>query len=111
VWRINLNDWLDRYLAWRTRDYDDSTIQRTHLTAQDIASTCAEWELRPVVWIEELDKFQPTPTNKNWVHTLVDQVYLMDGLIVATTNTPLPTLRTLLGEGIVGSPDGSREWP
>jgi hypothetical protein len=109
VWRVNLNDWLDSYLAWRTRDYTDSTIQRTHLTAQDIKSICTEQGLRPVVWIEELDKFQPTPTNKNWVHTLVDQVYLMNGLIVATTNTPLPKLRTLLGEGIVGRLDGSRD--
>jgi hypothetical protein len=50
-----------------------------------------------------------TDANRNWLHTLVDRIYMMDGCIVTTTNKSHKALVKELGEGIMGRLDGSRD--
>jgi hypothetical protein len=109
VWAINLNEWFDDYLNWRTRDRGETGVHPPSVTAQEIADTSNRMGLCPVLWIEELDKVNMTDVNRNWLHTLVDRIYQMDGCIVTTTNKSHKTLVKELGEGIVGRLDGSRD--
>jgi hypothetical protein len=71
VWSINLNEWFDSYLNWRTRDHDDHDVRKPSITAAEIKETSERMQLSPVLWIEELDKVNFTDTNRNWLHTLV----------------------------------------
>ena len=110
VWAITLNEWFDAMLRYRTRDYDsEEVVPAPDVTAQVIRETSERMRIPPLLWIEEMDKVRFTDTNRNWLHTLINSVYELDGCIVATTNSTLAELRQSLGEGIVSRLDGSRD--
>lgn len=109
IYKINLNQWFDEYLSYRTRDFDGPPIDPPEVTAKVIEEH-SQWNwYPPILWIEELDKVTFTDTNRKWLFTLVDAVYREGGCIVATTNDSYKTLAEKLGEGIMGRIDGSRD--
>jgi hypothetical protein len=75
VWSINLNEWFDDYLNWRTRDRGDNEVQPPSVTVRDIVDTSGRMGLTPVLWIEEFDKVNITDSNRKWLHTLINRIY------------------------------------
>lgn len=109
VWYITLQEWLDANWAWKTRDFEDRSVQRPHATPEEVESTSKRMGFRPVLWIEEFDKGSITAKSKDLVHTLINRVYSMDGCIVTTSNSSLKDLYAKFGMGIMGRLDGSRD--
>lgn len=97
VWRIKANEWLAQNLDWTTRDFDDHEAQPPDLSVSAIESACAESGSRPILWVEEFDKFSPSPQRRNLMDSLVDAIYELDGMIIVTTNFKRDDLKKYVG--------------
>lgn len=97
-WFIKVPDWLRDMEAWERRDFDDYTVEPPSIQPGDIKKLTRESEQPPILWIEELDKFNPTPTRLGFLFRLVESVYSSGGTIIATSNCTETELRKRLGE-------------
>jgi hypothetical protein len=70
-------------LEWATRDWRDKENGATHpeLTVDDLHEVCRRNGRSPVLWLEELDKIQPTDRRRNLIDSLVDAIYELDGMV------------------------------
>ncbi|MCU1294143.1 MAG: hypothetical protein JWP08_2993 [Bryobacterales bacterium] len=100
-WRIKVPRYLAEMAAWDTREFDDDTVQPPVVTPDVIARECAEAGLKPILWVEELDKFNPTAsgTRQRYLHDILDEVYELGGTIVTTTNMKPTELKAHIDKG------------
>jgi len=96
LYRVEVPDWLAETAAWDNRDFDEDRPQQPKISAGDIKRQGGH----PVLWLEELDKFNPTETRLNYLYRLVNAVYEMEGLIIVTCNDTKAELREKLGPAI-----------
>ncbi len=92
VWRVRVGGWIDEIGAWETRTWGDCSVSKPTLPIEAIISACKRTGLTPVMQLEELDRFQPTERRLNYLNSLVNQLYEMNGLIIVTTNETLEGL-------------------
>ena len=97
---IQVPDWLDEFQGWEHRDFDDRNIRKPLFTPQTITALAKESGVRPILVLEEIDKFSPTANRRQILFRLVDAVYRANGIIVTTANMPLPTLKEQVGDAI-----------
>jgi hypothetical protein len=109
TWRIKVNRWLDHNLEWMTRDFSDQSIQRPDLSIQAIEEACDESGLRPIVWIEEFDKYQPSKRRSDLIDSLIDAIYEMNGMIIITSNHTQASLRDYVSPATLRRLTGSHD--
>jgi hypothetical protein len=85
VWRIKLGTWVKQMQAWSLRSKKNPPPRP--LDAELIAEACRRApQHKPIVWIEECDKFVATETRLNDIHALVDEIHEHCGMIIITSN-------------------------
>jgi hypothetical protein len=89
-------------------------VKPPDVSVEDIEDSCEETGLRPIVWLEELDKFSATKNRLDLLNSLVDGVYEKKGLVIVTTNLTRPELLDHLGEAtyrrIAGTIDDPQDF-
>jgi hypothetical protein len=110
-WRIKAPRWIRNQEVWEQRDFGDKTIKEPEdsVPQMERAATKSKWP--PIVWLEELDKFQATKNRLRNLYCLVDFVYEKSGTIITTSNLPLNELRELIGEPIYRRISGDNDDP
>jgi hypothetical protein len=108
-WRVKAPKWLRDMEAYETRDFH-ADVHETDLTPHLIESMATP-ELPPILWLEELDKFNPTANRMRNLYTLIDAVYEARGTIISTTNMTLPKLREHLGDPVYRRLTGNNDDP
>jgi len=109
-WRVKVPRWLRDMEAYETRDFG-TTVKEPDITPDAIEHESKRSRLWPIVWLEELDKFNPTKNRLRNLLNLVDSIYEQGGLIISTVNETLPELRTLLGDSIYRRLTGENDDP
>jgi hypothetical protein len=97
AWSITVPEWLAETERYKYRDFDsDEQIEAPDVTAEAIRREADETGLRPILWIEEIDKVRMTEPRRILLFELINSVYKLDGLIVCTANVTLDELRSHL---------------
>lgn len=99
-YRLKVPQWLSSMEAWETRDFGDKAVAPPKLTPSVIEDETDRTGVPPILWLEELDKFNPTQPRLRNLYTLVDAVYEASGTIISTANDKLPELRKRLTDPI-----------
>lgn len=111
IWQVSAQDWLTSKQAWDNRDWDDEVTPEPTLSVDVIRHACACSGLRPMVWIEELEKVKITDDRRNLLHDLIDCVYCLKGLVVTTSNITYEQLSDKLGVPLMRRIDGRDDNP
>ncbi len=101
VWKTRFDDWIEEMYKWKYREHDDVTTPEPALTAQKVRDACRGGTLRPIVWIEEVDKLVPTPKQLNLFNSLIDSIYELEGMLIVTGNGTLASLSSKLDDSTV----------
>jgi hypothetical protein len=110
-WRVKAPQWLREMEAYENRDFGDRSVVEPFLTVKKIEQVIEHCEWPPILWLEELDKFNPTTNRLRNLYLLVDAVYEAGGVIVSTTNQREQALEKLLGEAIYRRLSGKNDDP
>ena len=97
VWRIKANEWVTENQAWLYRDFNDENLEPPTVSIRNIEWATEETGLRPILWLEEIDKFSATKSRLDMLNSLIDAVYEKHGLIIVTTNMTRDALRKHIG--------------
>ena len=96
-WRVKVPKWTRDTESWENRDFGTTSIQEPDLTTDRLEMVTRATGLRPILVLEELDKFNPTTNRLRFLYSLVDAVYECGGCIVSTANEPPADLEKHLG--------------
>jgi len=90
IFRVNTTRLLDDILAWQFRDKEaqDPDVTPPALTARKI-ELAAKTGYRPLILLDEIDKFKPTETKLNTLLSLVDTAWTNKCQLIATSNHPV----------------------
>jgi hypothetical protein len=111
-WRVKAPKWIRDMEMFETRDFDsDAVVPEPWPTPQLIEKATVTSGFKPILWLEELDKFNPTQNRMRNLYTLIDGVYEAGGTIISTTNMTLPDLKKHLGEPIYRRLSGENDDP
>lgn len=111
IWRIRADEWIEAVYMWKHRDWDDKSVREPAVTIASIREACNRTGLRPIIWVEEIDKLQPTKKQLAIFNSLIDSVYELEGLIIATGNGSLESLTEALGEATTRRITGEYDNP
>lgn len=100
IWRVKVPDWLVEMSLHDTRDFGGPPVADPSITVEKIRDQSDAADVAPVLWLEEVDKFNPTRARLNYLYRLVDGVYEMGGTVIASANFTLSELKDHLGEAI-----------
>lgn len=81
-WRIKVPKWTRDMESWETRDFDDTSTEEPAITADKVERITPATTMRPILRLEELDKFSPTVSRLRNLYSLIDNVHEADGVIV-----------------------------
>jgi hypothetical protein len=113
MWRVNVPDWLEEVNAYDTRPFGKE-VPEPAITPSKIRAAVAKSEMKPVLWLDEVDKFHPTPGRLTYLLRLIDVVYAEGGTILSSANMTLDQLRVHLHDPIyrrlMGSNDPKAEY-
>ena len=70
IYRIRASDYLDAITEYEFRDWKDTSVAKPTLTPRILSERCRESGLRPILWLEELDKFSRTERRINYLNSL-----------------------------------------
>ena len=107
--RLKVPTWLVAYSQWLNRDFSDSHVEAECLTPETLLKKVEGSDHRPLLWLEELDKFNPTKTRLDNLYSLVDLVYEANGLILVSSNMTLPELEEHITEPVFRRISGANE--
>jgi len=96
VFRFNAKVLLDSHVAWATKENDDDT-KVPDLTVKKIKVLFNKGH-KVRLFLDEIDKFNPTKFKLDTLFELVDAVYEEGGQIVAVGNASVPKLHKLWGD-------------
>jgi hypothetical protein len=97
AWAITVPEWLSETEKYKYRNYkSEERIDAPKVTAEAICKEAKETGLRPILWIEEIDKLKMTEPRRILLFELINCVYKLDGLIICTSNMTLADLRAHL---------------
>lgn len=111
IYRIRVSDYLDAITEWEFRDWEDTCTAKPKLTPQILSARCNESCLRPILWLEELDKFSRSDRRVNLLNSLINEVYEREGLVIITSNETVSGLRKLLDESTLRRVTGEYDDP
>jgi DNA replication protein DnaC len=95
VFRFNVKSLLDQHVAWATKA-DDNT-KEPDLTVMKITALVNKGH-KVSLFLDEIDKFNPTKYKMDCLLELVDAVYVGKGQVVAVSNAPVSKLEKIWGE-------------
>ncbi|MGI4827760.1 MAG: hypothetical protein ACRYFU_06170 [Janthinobacterium lividum] len=110
-WRVKVPKWTRDTEAWENRDFKDESTQEPDVTTERLEQVTRDTYLRPILVLEELDKFNPTTNRLRFLHALVDAVYESGGCIVSTANETPADLEKQLGEPLYRRLSGKYDAP
>ena len=110
-WRVKAPHWIRATEAFEHKDFGDRSVAKPAVTTDKIEQATAETGWPPILWLEELDKVQPTKNRLRTLYLLVDSVYEAGGIIVSTSNATCEGLEKLLGEAIYRRLSGKNDDP
>lgn len=111
--RVKAPQWLAEIQTWDCMDFGERENYREPLVMPEKLwgpPYADDWPT-PILWLEELDKFNPTETRINYIYRLVDSMYEGGGTIIVTANSTVEELRKRLGEPIARRLFGDHEDP
>ena len=91
------------------RSFDGPKVRRPAMTVDSIRRATSSSDFGPIVWLDEIDKLQPTAKQSAMLNSLVDVVYELYGCFITTGNETYDQLEAALGEStyrrLVGTND------
>jgi len=104
VWRVSTSRLLQEYLAWENR-HRDEYAQPTKLPTVTVDGIvkAAKAGYRPALFLDEVDKCNPTPFQIGKLIEVVDAVYAEVGQVVATANKSVDDLIARWGSDEAGT--------
>jgi hypothetical protein len=110
-WRLKVPKWTRDMEAFEQRPFGDRSIPEPSTTPHMIEVMTRKSGLAPILWLEELDKFNPTVNRLRNLYCLIDAVYECGGTIISTSNMRLKELKEHLGEPIYRRLSGENDSP
>lgn len=108
-WRVEVPRWVREQEAWENRDFEDRTMLEPSPMPKHIEEATSSSRVRPILLLEEIDKFSVTKNRLRNLYNLVATVYKLQGTIITTTNLPLRELEQLVGEPIYRRLSGTND--
>lgn len=115
-WRIKVPMWMRSQEAWEYRDFENMGVKEPGDSIERIQQVIHgdEWgnggsRLRPIVVLEEIDKFNPTKNRIDRLFSLVDMLYEANAIFVTTSNMTLKELEEHVGSPIYRRLTGKNE--
>lgn len=107
LYRVKVPQWLAITQAYDNRNYRDDNVRKPDMTPERIERESKS----PILWLEEIDRFNTTDVRLNYLYRLIDAVYEKKGCIIVTSNATRTELREKLGDVICRRFFGDQDDP